>query len=223
MARRDRLEAFSDYFFKDILVKTGFDLIIIARDIFKIFNIKFFNFNFTIAVSKLRKLMNLNFRALLFISLFAGIVSSPTIYAKTNFQGNNYSGLYTCKGSNISVGDYEVFVTLKFNKINSHGKFGVYDLITETENNVAYQGQAITNGNKLSLTFKLSDANHADYSTGLGEFKKLSRGRWQFINDYYEPDDTGGNYGHEVCTMKYAPAKPTNKTKSAKKVTKIPD
>lgn len=166
--------------------------------------------------------MNPNSRVLLLISLFAGLVSSPILSAKTNFQGNNYSGLYTCKGSNISVGDYEVFVTLKLNKINSHDKFGVYDLITETENNVAYQGQAITNGTKLSLTFKLSDANQADYSTGLGEFKKLSRGRWQFINDYYEPDDTGGNYGHEVCTMKYAPAKLVKKPKTGKKATKTP-
>jgi hypothetical protein len=163
--------------------------------------------------------MNLNSRALLFISLLAGLVSSPTLVAKPSFQGNNYSGLYTCTGSNISVGDYEVLVTLKLNKLNSHGKFGVYDLITATENNVAYQGQAITTGTKLALTFKLSDANQADYSTGLGEFKKLNKGRWQFINDYYEPDDTGGNYGHEVCTMKNAPAKLAKKNKPSKKLT----
>lgn len=167
--------------------------------------------------------MNLNYRAILFISLFAGIVFSPSISAKPNFQGNNYSGIYNCKGSNVSVGDYEVFVTLKLNKLNSHGKFGVYDLITATENNVAYQGQAITTGTKLALTFKLSDANQADYSTGLGEFKKLSKGRWQFMNDYYEPDDTGGNYGHEVCTMKNEPPKLAKKTKPSKKVTKAPE
>lgn len=162
--------------------------------------------------------MKFHSRALLFISLITGFTFSPTLFAKQSFQGNNYSGVYTCTGSNVSVGDYEVFVTLKLNKLNSHGKFGVYDLITATENNVAYQGQAITTGTQLAVTFKISDANQADYSTGLGEFKKLNKGRWQFINDYYEPDDTGGNYGHEVCTMKNPPAHLSKKSKPAKKL-----
>lgn len=151
-------------------------------------------------------------------SLLTSLVYSPQLLAKPSFQGPNYSGMYFCKGSNVTVGDYEVFVTLKLNKINSHGKFGVYDLITETENNVSYLGQAITTGNKLAVTFKLSNAHQADYSTGLGEFKKANKSNWVFVNNYYEPDDNGGNYGHEVCTMQNTP-KPSA-AKSAKFTTK---
>jgi hypothetical protein len=56
------------------------------------------------------------------------------------------------------------------------------------------------------MTFKLSDAKYAEFSTGMGQFSKVGKSGWTFKNDYYEPDDTGGNYGHETCTMKAAPA-----------------
>ena len=52
------------------------------------------------------------------------------------------------------------------------------------------------------MTFKLSDAKYAEFSTGMGQFTKVGKTGWSFKNDYYEPDDTGGNYGHETCTMK---------------------
>ena len=59
----------------------------------------------------------------------------------------------------------------------------------------------IWNGNRVALTFKLSKATNAEYSTGIGEFKKLSGRRVGFDHQYYEPDDNGGNYGTELCIM----------------------
>jgi len=130
------------------------------------------------------------------------LLHTAPLYARSKSITNDFSGLYLCKGSNLAIGSYEVTVTLKKNKRNSRQQFAVYDLVTETENNVEYQGQAIANGNKLAITFKLSDAKNVLYSTGIAEFKKLASKRWQFVNHYYEPDDTGGNHGQEVCTMR---------------------
>ena len=122
----------------------------------------------------------------------------------------DYSGEYLCQGNNITVGDYEVTIYLKKNRRNSTAHVSVYDLVTHTENRQSYTGQAITRGRQLAMTFKLSDAKYAEFSTGMGQFSKVSKTLWAFKNDYYEPDDTGGNYGHETCTMKPVPATPAN-------------
>lgn len=136
--------------------------------------------------------------------------------AATPPRGIDYSGEYLCKGNNVTVGDYEVTVTLKKNRRNSKAQVAVYDLVTHTENNQSYTGQAIVRGKAVALTFKLSDAKYAEFSTGLGQFSKLSKNLWAFKNDYYEPDDTGGNYGQETCTM----IKPANPSPVNKKVPK---
>ena len=124
----------------------------------------------------------------------------------------DYSGEYLCKGNNITVGDYEVTIYLRKNRRNSTAQVSVYDLVTLTENKQqSYTGQAITRGRQLAMTFKLSDAKYAEFSTGLGQFTKVGK-LWSFKNDYYEPDDTGGNYGHETCKLKPAVATPAAKT-----------
>lgn len=157
-------------------------------------------------------------RKFLFILVLGYFTFASAAFAAPKFTGQNYSGEYVCKGSNDVVGEYEVFVTLKLNRISSYGKFGVYDFSTETENNVVYFGQAVANGNRMALTFKLSEARHAEYSTGIGEFRAIGKNRWAFRNQYYEPDDSGGNYGGEDCAMKkkVMVAKPTTKTKNTK-------
>lgn len=127
---------------------------------------------------------------------------------------NDYSGEYLCKGNNVTVGDYEVTINLKKNRLNSTNQVSVYDLITHTENKQSYTGQAITRGRQLAMTFKLSDAKYAEFSTGMGQFNKIGKNAWSFKNDYYEPDDTGGNYGHETCTMKSSPAVTKNSSSS---------
>lgn len=121
--------------------------------------------------------------------------------AKPAFTGINFSGVYDCKGSNELVGSYQVTIKLKLNRISSYGKFGAYDFSTQTDNAMIYRGQAAANGNRLALSYKMSEGKYAEITTGIAEMKKLSRGRWSFRNLYYEPDDSGGNFGQEDCVM----------------------
>ncbi|OYY49790.1 MAG: hypothetical protein B7X95_09960 [Methylophilaceae bacterium 17-44-8] len=139
--------------------------------------------------------------------------------AKPAFTGINFSGRYDCKGNNELVGDYQVTVKFKLNRISSFGKFGAYDFSTETDNAVTYRGQAVANGFRLALSYKLTEGKYVEYTTGIAEMKKLSRGRWSFRNLYYEPDDNGGNYGQEDCVMQLSSViKPASKpTKSKQK------
>jgi hypothetical protein len=146
----------------------------------------------------------------------SGLVSK--VEAKEQFIGPNFSGIYSCKGSNNKVGEYEVVATLKLNRISSRGGFGVYDFNTETENSLVYKGHAIANGYKLALTFNLSDGRTAEYSTGIADIQKISSTRWAYTNHYYEPDENGGDYGSEHCVMQ----KPTKTAKVSKKLKKLP-
>jgi hypothetical protein len=133
--------------------------------------------------------------------------------AKPAFTGQNFSGVYICNGNNELVGDYKVTAVLKLNRISSYSKFGAYDFSTETDNAVTYKGQAVANGNRLALSYTLTEGKNLEYSTGIAEMKKNSKNRWSFHNLYYEPDDNGGNYGVEDCVIqspaiKKAPTKP---------------
>jgi len=139
------------------------------------------------------------------------------VEAKEQYIGPNFSGVYACKGVNNKVGEYEVVATLKLNRISSHGSFAVYDFNTETENALVYKGQAIASDNKLALTFNLSDGRSAEYSTGIADIQKISNTRWAYTNHYYEPDESGGDYGSEHCVMQ----KPVKKIKMTKKVKKL--
>ena len=141
-----------------------------------------------------------------------------SVQAKDQFVGSNFSGVYSCKGTNNKVGEYEVVATLKLNRISSHGEFGVYDFNTETENSLVYRGQAIANGNRLALTFNLTDGRNAEYSTGIAGIQKISNTRWAYTNHYYEPDENGGDYGSEYCVMQ----KPVKMVKASKKIKKLP-
>lgn len=138
--------------------------------------------------------------------------------ADEQFSGPNFSGVYSCKGQNSKVGEYEVVATLKLNKISSHGGYGVYDFNTETENALVYKGQAIANGYKLAMTFNLSDSRNAEYSTGLADVQKISNTRWAYKNHYYEPSENGGDYGSEYCVMQ----KVVKLSKMPKKMRKSP-
>ncbi|HSH72893.1 MAG TPA: hypothetical protein VK974_07535 [Methylophilaceae bacterium] len=147
---------------------------------------------------------------------FAALVFVSGAEAKPTFISQNYSGVYACKGKNELVGDYEMTATLKLKRVSSYGRFGTYDYSTETENSVTYLGQAVADGNKLAMTYKLTEGRNADFSTGIAEIVKNPQGRWSFNNLYYEADDTGGNYGSEHCVMKTAPVKAVKKVPASK-------
>ena len=132
---------------------------------------------------------------------FAGLAQ-----AKPAFTGQNFSGIYACRGVNEQVGNYEVTVTLKLNRVSSYGNFGAYLYEVETVNSVVYSGQAVADGNRLALSFQLTDSHNAEHSTGIATMKRNDEGRWSFRKLYYEPDDSGGNYGSEYCVMQFTKA-----------------
>jgi hypothetical protein len=125
----------------------------------------------------------------------------PYAHAMPPFIGNDFSGEYTCKGRNDSVGDYEVQVILKLNKVTSHDIYGIYDFSTETNNKPTYSGQILAKGHKFAMTFKLLNESTFEFNTGIGDFKKIDAKRWAFQNTYYEPDGNGGNFGNDYCKM----------------------
>ena len=131
-------------------------------------------------------------------------VTSVANAAKPTFSGNNYSGVYSCNGANDDVGDYEVTVTLRFNRASSYGKFGAYQYQTETVNSTIYNGQAVANGNQLAISFDFTDKRSVEHSVGTAIMKKTAQGLWSFRKYYYEPDDNGGNYGNEYCVIDIA-------------------
>ncbi len=156
--------------------------------------------------------------ALLSISLSAALFSHGASAAKpAAFTSQNFSGIYSCKGSNESVGDYDVTATLKLKRLSSYAKFGTYDFSTQTSNSVVYSGQAVADGNRLALTYRLNDKQSTVFTTGIAEIKKNAQGLWTFHNYYYEADDTGGNYGHEFCVFKPDPNAPKPVKKLAPK------
>lgn len=141
-----------------------------------------------------------------------------SLAAPAKFYGTDYSGVYSCKGSNAKVGDYELTVTFSLNKSNSSGNIGNYDLSVQTENPTLYTGQAIVKGNDMALTIKFLDGNKLTYSTGLAKFKRIyiQERRFSYISEYYESDANAnahantnkpGNFGSEVCIQK-----PSNST-----------
>jgi hypothetical protein len=154
-------------------------------------------------------------KTFLFALVSLGLNFVSHVEAKEPYIGPNFSGVYSCKGANNKVGEYEVVVTLKLNRVSSQSSYALYDLNTETENALVYKGQAIASAYKLALTFNLSDGRSTDYSTGIADIQKISSTRWAYTNHYYEPDESGGDYGSEHCVMQ-KPAKPLAKIKKIK-------
>jgi len=143
-----------------------------------------------------------------------------SVAAPAKFYGTDYSGVYSCKGSNAKVGDYELTVTFSLNKANSSGNIGNYDLSVQTENPTAYTGQATVKGNDMALTIKFVDGNKHTYSTGLAKFKRIyvEERRFSYRSEYYESDtkananpdaEKPGNFGSEECIQKPSNSNPS--------------
>jgi hypothetical protein len=130
---------------------------------------------------------------------------------KPAFKGINYSGEYQCHGTNDQVGDYDVSVTMRINRVSSYGTFGAYYFDTQTENSVIYHGQAVADGNRLAISFNLSDKKNSEHSTGISTIRKNAQGHWSFRKLYFESDDNGGIYGIESCVMKVSLVPPMKK------------
>jgi hypothetical protein len=129
------------------------------------------------------------------------LASTAHAAPKAAFKGQNYSGVYDCKGSNDKVGDYEVTISLKINRVSSHGQYGAYTYEMTTVNGVTYVGQAIADRNQMALSFPLKSGLNVDHSIGIARIVKNKQGRWSFRKHYYEEDNSGGNYGSEYCVL----------------------
>lgn len=136
-----------------------------------------------------------------FSPLAWGASTSPTPSAE-----KNYSGHYSCKGNNSKVGEYAYTLTLKLNKIHSHDEVSVYDLTGETENSTMYSGNAVAIANRMSLAFRVSDHKDNIFGSGYAVFKSGAEKLWTFTTHYYEPNESGGASGTDICTQNPPPA-----------------
>lgn len=122
--------------------------------------------------------------------------------AKPAFTGNDFSGVYDCKGDDSHEGKYNGTVTMTLVPSQSFNQYGAYTFKLEVPNYGTYLGQAAANGSHAAMHFALTDQSTKDYGTGIASFKKNKAGKWSFSKFYYEPEFKGGNYGTEECTLR---------------------
>lgn len=148
-------------------------------------------------------------QALSINSAFAVTKTAPAKPAPTKFTGVDYSGVYSCVGSNAKIGSYNLLVTFVMNKSHSHGKLGRYDLSVVTENATTYGGQASVNGSDMAITIEIVYGNAIIFSTGIARFKPIGKKRYSYVSQYYESKqitntpaaNNTGNDGIESCEM----------------------
>ena len=130
------------------------------------------------------------------------LLSYAAMAAPPAFTGNDYSGVYDCKGLDSHEGPYEGVVTMSLNREQSTGDYGAYAFKLEVPGFGLYPGHAATHGNQAAMHFALTDPAPKDFGTGIAEFSTNAAGKFNFHKFYYEPEFKGGNYGMEDCTQR---------------------
>lgn len=118
------------------------------------------------------------------------------------FNGQDFSGVYTCTGDDAHEGKYTGTVTMKLIPAQSTGQYAAYSFKLEVPQYGTYLGQAAANGNNVAMHFALTDPKPKDFGTGISIMQKNKQGKWGFHKYYYEPEFKGGNYGLEDCVQK---------------------
>jgi len=126
----------------------------------------------------------------------------PIASAKPAFTGQDFSGVYDCKGDDSHEGKYTGTVTMELVPSQSMNNYGAYKFKLDVPNYGTYSGQAAAHGSNAAMHFALADQSTKDYGTGIANFKKNKAGKWSFNKFYYEPEFKGGNYGTEECTRR---------------------
>jgi len=126
----------------------------------------------------------------------------PIASAKPAFTGQDFSGVYDCKGDDSHEGKYTGTVTMELVPSQSMNNYGAYKFKLDVPNYGTYSGQAAAHGSNAAMHFALADQSTKDYGTGIANFKKNKAGKWSFSKFYYEPEFKGGNYGTEECTRR---------------------
>lgn len=127
---------------------------------------------------------------------------APMAAAKPAFTGQDFSGVYDCKGDDSHEGKYTGTVTMELVPSQSLNNYGAYKFKLEVPNYGTYSGQAAAHGSNAAMHFALADQSAKDYGTGIANFKKHKTGKWSFSKYYYEPEFKDGNYGTEECTQR---------------------
>lgn len=122
-----------------------------------------------------------------------------TAEAQPAFSGQDFSGVYQCRGNDAHEGKYTGTVTLKIKPEHSTAQYASYDFKLEVPGYGVYPGHAAAKGNHVAMHFALQDQSTKDYGTGIAEFKKNRQGQWSFHKFYFEPEYKGGNSGTEDC------------------------
>ena len=135
--------------------------------------------------------------AFVLATLFCGL----TAQAAPAFTGQDYSGVYDCKGQDAHEGPYTGTVTLTLDRKQSTGNHGAYRFKLEVPGYGTYLGEAASENDKIAMHFALQDPATRDFGTGIATMKKDKQGRPGFHKYYYEPEFKGGNYGTEDCVL----------------------
>lgn len=124
--------------------------------------------------------------------------------AKPSFTGQDFSGIYDCKGRDEHDGEFKGAVTLKLVPERSLGDYGAYTLSSDVPGLGTYAGYAAVQGTHLSMYFGLTQPDSKDFGTGIASFTKGKgkAGKWSFHLYYFEPEYNGGNYGLEDCVRR---------------------
>ena len=130
------------------------------------------------------------------------LAAMPVAFAKPAFNGNDFSGVYDCKGDDSQEGEYTGKVTMELVPSQSINEYGAYKFKLEVSEYGVYLGQAAASGIHVAMHFALTDQRTKDYGTGIASFKKNKAGKWTFMKYYFEPEFKGGNYGTEQCTQR---------------------
>lgn len=136
------------------------------------------------------------------IILALGFLAGTAQAAPAPFTGQDYSGVYDCKGLDSHEGPYDGVVTMQLIREQSTGEYGAYSFKLEVPGYGTYLGHAAARGKSAAMYFALTDPAPKDYGTGVAEFSTNADGKLTFHKFYYEPEFKGGNYGHEDCTQR---------------------
>lgn len=136
------------------------------------------------------------------VSMFFLLVVNLSFAEKVKpFSGPDYTGVYSCVGHDAHEGDYQGKVTLKLRREHSQAQFGSYNFLLEVPGYGKYPGHMAANGLNAAMHFALENQSTHDFGTGISEFSKNPKGKWQFHKFYFEPQFKGGNSGFEDCVQ----------------------
>jgi len=124
------------------------------------------------------------------------------VQAQASFNGQDFSGVYSCSGEDSHEGQYKGSVSMKLLPQHSTGEYAAYTFELSLPGYGKYPGHAAGYKNNLAIYFAHTQhSKNQDFGTGIATFTQNPKGKWSFHKYYYEPMFKGGNHGFETCTQ----------------------